>query len=282
MLKENFKDEIPNGDKRLYGLVDGNGNYVYRDLQIVRTNSNKQNGDKFGAAEVNQITSTINDIVDGTIPVSKATTATNLAGVGVTEIVQKSISGIGNKPPQSNDGLNISFGGNMNGYIEWISNISPNSAKNLPIPNFLGYKIQYSQSDSQAAVILYEVYPDNGNMWIQTYNNGWKTWKLVSGRVDLWTGSASSGNIPTTCPKAYFNSLDVFFTDGERVNCPLVSGNEDIWGSLITTAGIQFYLKSVHLQFTQDKTITIFSCKEKDLTTGNVSDKTIYKIVGRP
>lgn len=60
-FKTNYKDEIPANGKRLYGLVDKNGAYVNRDVQIVRTNANTQEGDTFGAAEVNKIGGFLND-----------------------------------------------------------------------------------------------------------------------------------------------------------------------------------------------------------------------------
>lgn len=54
-LRTDFKDEIPAGGSRKYGLVDNSGNYLYKDVKIVRTNENVQDGDEFGAAEVNTI-----------------------------------------------------------------------------------------------------------------------------------------------------------------------------------------------------------------------------------
>lgn len=54
-FKTNFKDEIPLNGERLYGGLDKNGAYVFRDVRMVRTNGNTQEGDTFGAAEVNEI-----------------------------------------------------------------------------------------------------------------------------------------------------------------------------------------------------------------------------------
>lgn len=64
MLKENFKDEIPQGGKRKYGIRDNLGNYIYRDVEIVRTNGNIQDGDRYGAAEVNEERSAINQLTN--------------------------------------------------------------------------------------------------------------------------------------------------------------------------------------------------------------------------
>lgn len=60
-FKTNFKDEIPLNGERLYGGLDKNGAYVFRDVRIVRTNGNTQEGDTFGAAEVNEIGKFLND-----------------------------------------------------------------------------------------------------------------------------------------------------------------------------------------------------------------------------
>lgn len=61
-LKTNYKDEIPAGGKRKYGIVDSAGNYIYRDVQIVRTNTNTQDGDKYGAADVNEERTLLNQL----------------------------------------------------------------------------------------------------------------------------------------------------------------------------------------------------------------------------
>lgn len=62
MLKENFKDEIPQDGKRKYGIVDETGNFILRDVEIVRTNSNIQEGDRYGANEVNEERKVINQL----------------------------------------------------------------------------------------------------------------------------------------------------------------------------------------------------------------------------
>lgn len=62
MLKNTFKDEIPKDGKRKYGIVDSAGNYIYRDVQIVRTNTNTQDGDKYGAADVNEERTLLNQL----------------------------------------------------------------------------------------------------------------------------------------------------------------------------------------------------------------------------
>lgn len=61
-LKQDFKDQIPQNGKRLYGLVDGSGSYIYRDLQIVRTNGNTQEGDVYGAQQVNEERKVLNQL----------------------------------------------------------------------------------------------------------------------------------------------------------------------------------------------------------------------------
>ena len=62
-LKDNFKDQIPEGGKRLYQVIDGStGAIIHNNVQIARSNGNTQEGDKYGANEVNEERKVINQL----------------------------------------------------------------------------------------------------------------------------------------------------------------------------------------------------------------------------
>lgn len=198
----------------------------------------------------------------------------------------KNTLGIQQYAPLSTDALQIDIAtGKLNGKIEAIRTSDASTIKNHFIKSgvTVALKRQYIISNGHAYVDIDMVYPYANSKWRNIYNGGWIGWKLLSGQIPLWSGNATEGrSISVAFPKAYFNSLDVYFTTGERINCPLTDGNEDIWGSLITSSGNEFYAKLVHLQFVNSTTIKVVSCKERIISTGAVSTKNIVKIVGRP
>lgn len=200
--------------------------------------------------------------------------------------VDKNVLGLQQYAPLSTDALQIDIAtGKLNGKIEAIRTSDASTIKNYFIKSgvTVALKRQYIISNDHAYVDIDMVYPYPNSKLRNVYNTGWSGWKLICGKIPLWSGSATEGqSITVAFPKAYFNSLDIYFTIGERMNCPLVDGNEDIWGSLITSSGNELYAKSVHLQFVNSTTIKIVSCKEKIISTGEVSTKNIVKIVGRP
>lgn len=198
----------------------------------------------------------------------------------------KNVLGLQQYAPLSTDALQIDIAtGKLNGKIEAIRTSDASTIKNYFIKSgvTVALKRQYIISNGHAYVDIDMVYPFPTSKWRNIYNGGWSGWKLLSGQVPLWSGSATEGrSIAVAFPKAYFNSLDVYFTTGERINCPLTDENEDIWSSLITSSGNEFYAKSLHLQFANSTTIKIVSCKERIISTGAVSTKNIVKIIGRP
>ena len=198
----------------------------------------------------------------------------------------KNVLGLQQYAPLSTDALQIDIAtGKLNGKIEAIRTSDASTIKNYFIKSgvTVALKRQYIISNGHAYVDIDMVYPFPTSKWRNIYNGGWSGWKLLSGQVPLWSGSVTEGrSIAVAFPKAYFNSLDVYFTTGERINCPLTDGNEDIWSPLITSSGNEFYAKSLHLQFANSTTIKIVSCKERIISTGAVSTKNIVKIIGRP
>lgn len=59
-FKTDYKDEIPEGGTALYNLVDQEGGVVQENIKIERSNENEQEGDLFGAAQLNQICEALN------------------------------------------------------------------------------------------------------------------------------------------------------------------------------------------------------------------------------
>lgn len=59
-FKTDYKDEIPEGGTPTYNLVDQDGKIVVENVKIERSNSNEQEGDLFGALQVNQIGEALN------------------------------------------------------------------------------------------------------------------------------------------------------------------------------------------------------------------------------
>lgn len=68
MLKTDFKDLIPVGGEKLYQITDSStGAIIGNSVRIRRANGNVQNGDKYGAAEVNEERELINQLSNSNI-----------------------------------------------------------------------------------------------------------------------------------------------------------------------------------------------------------------------
>lgn len=62
-LSTDFKDEVLETNKYpTYNIVDSSGNVLYTNVRLVRTDTPKQIGTKFGAKEVNTINGRVNTI----------------------------------------------------------------------------------------------------------------------------------------------------------------------------------------------------------------------------
>lgn len=69
-LKENYKNEILEaGQSRTYNMVGSNGEVLYSNVKLEKAYTPKQEGDNFGANDINQITKAINGIIDLIYPV---------------------------------------------------------------------------------------------------------------------------------------------------------------------------------------------------------------------
>lgn len=59
-FRTDFKDEIPSGGQALYDIVAEDGTTIQTNVKIIRSNANEQDGDVFGAKEVNDIHTVLN------------------------------------------------------------------------------------------------------------------------------------------------------------------------------------------------------------------------------
>ena len=60
-FKTDYKDEIPQNGTALYNLVDQEGGVVQENIKIERSNENEQEGDLFGALQLNEICEALNN-----------------------------------------------------------------------------------------------------------------------------------------------------------------------------------------------------------------------------
>lgn len=218
--------------------------------------------------------------------------ATTIGGVGISDIVQKSISGLLNFPVKNNNGLNIGLtNGVGNGKIELINNYNDvGDATNLPIPQMIAIKQQYIASSAMGMVRLYELWPVSGRVWQNEYNGGaspqWDGWKLVQGEYQLWSGSATEGQ--SVGQTGNYVDLDMFtklkvIANGTTMILPIGSDNV-AWGSAITVGGsAERYLCSVKL--TLNKSLNQFSvnvCSQIAYPNNSSTQMTLTRIIGLP
>lgn len=59
-FKTDYKDEIPKDGVALYNLVNSKETVIEKEVKIVRANTNEQEGDPFGAYQLNEIGKALN------------------------------------------------------------------------------------------------------------------------------------------------------------------------------------------------------------------------------
>lgn len=219
--------------------------------------------------------------------------ASTIGGVGISDIVQKSDSGLLKFPVKNNNGLNIGLtNGVGNGKIELVNNYSDvGDASNLPISQMIAIKLQYIASSTVGMVRLYELWPVRGRVWQNEYNGGassdkWNGWKLVQGEYQLWSGSTTEGN--SVGQSGNYVDLDMFtklkvVANNTTMILPIGSDNV-AWGSAITVGGSkERYLCSVKL--TLNKSLNQFSvnvCSQITYPNNSPTTMTLTKIIGLP
>lgn len=201
--------------------------------------------------------------------------------------VNKNSSGIMSGAIQSNDALGVSEKGSLNGKIEYVDSYNSTLA-NAPMNKMIALKVQYFKNGS-GVVVLYEIYPYAGNIWMNKYiNSSWRGWKLCAGSITLYTGSTTQGNSIGQNSEQGVINLDAFgsfdvVANGTKINCP-VDDNNICWGSAITVGGSsERYLCTVKL--TLNKSNNQFSCNvcsQLSYPSTNPTNMTLTKIIGRP
>ena len=219
--------------------------------------------------------------------------ASTVGEVGISDIVQKSDSGMLKFPTKNSNGLNIGLtNGVGNGKIELINNYSDASdATNLPISQMIAIKQTFIASSTMGMVRLYELWPVRGRVWQNEYNgssssNKWAGWKLVQGEYQLWSGSTTEGN--SVGQTGNYVDLDMFsklkvVANGTAMILPIHSDNI-AWGSAITVGGSkEIYLCSVKL--TLNKSLNQFSvnvCSQITYPNNSPKKMTLTRIIGLP
>ena len=219
--------------------------------------------------------------------------ASTVGEVGISDIVQKSLSGLLKFPTKNSNGLSIGLtNGVGNGKIELINNYSDASdATNLPISQMIAIKQQYVASSTMGMVRLYELWPVRGRVWQNEYNgsassNRWAGWKLVQGEYQIWSGSTTEGN--SIGQTGNYVDLDMFtklkvVANGTTMILPIGSDNI-AWGSAITVGGSnERYLCSVKL--TLNKSLNQFSvnvCSQVAYPNNSPTKMTLTRIIGLP
>ena len=74
-----------------------------------------------------------------------------------------------------------------NGAIQWVYAANATSLTNRPsawtsgaVVCYRQVMMYYSSSLTHAVVVLWEVYPVPGRLWVNTYNSTWRGWKSVT------------------------------------------------------------------------------------------------------
>ena len=218
--------------------------------------------------------------------------ASTIDGVNISDIVQKSKSGLLQVPDTVDNGLTIGLtGGVGNGKIELINNYSEvGKATNIPISQMIAVKQTFVASSAMGLVRLYELWPVRGRVWQNEYNGGssprWDGWKLVQGEYQLWSGSSTEGN--SIGQSGNYVDLDMFknlkvVANNTTMILPIGSDNV-AWGSAITVGGSkEIYLCSVKL--TLNKSLNQFSvnvCSQITYPNNSPTTMTLTKIIGLP
>lgn len=90
------------------------------------------------------------------------------------------VSSVGGKFPISTDALNINSDYSWNGRVEMLAS-SVDGTKNLPagVTHALKFQLQYNSQN--VVVLLLELYPTLGRIWINKYTttSSWGGWKAI-------------------------------------------------------------------------------------------------------
>lgn len=211
--------------------------------------------------------------------------ASAIDGVGISNLVQISKSGMLRYAIINNNGLNVMISdGSNNGRIEYINNYNEaGDATNLPISQMVAVKIPYVLTSSMAMVILYELWPVPGRVWQNEYNQSWKGWKLKSGEYTLWTGSAQETQ-GVTLAESYkkFGHIEIRSATGICFEVPTYT--QSTYDGRVYKGGDDqdFNLYGLQVEFTAEKNMYISKAKLRSLMNNTTSKFTISRVTGKP
>lgn len=215
--------------------------------------------------------------------------ASTIGGIGITDIVQKSISGMLTFPAKNNNGLNIGLtNGIGNGKIELINNYSnQGDASNLPVSQMIAIKQTFIASSTMGMVRLYELWPVRGRVWQNEYNKGtspsWMGWKLKSGEYTLWTGSAKETQ-GVTLAESYkkFGHIEIRSATGICFEVPTYT--QSTYDGRVYKGGddLDFNLYGLQVEFTAEKNMYIAKAGIRSLMNNTTSSFTVSRVIGKP
>lgn len=215
--------------------------------------------------------------------------ASTIDGVSISDIVQKSKSGMLQFPTTVDSGLTIGLtGGVGSGKLELINNYSDVSkATNIPISQMIAVKQTFVSSSTMGLVRLYELWPVRGRVWQNEYNSGsspqWNGWKLVQGEYTLWTGSAQQEQ-GVTLSESYkkFGHIEIRSATGVVFEVPTYS--QSTYDGRVYKGGddLDFNLYGLNVEFTADKNMYIAKAGIRSLMNSTTSKFTVARVTGKP
>ncbi|MDC6270656.1 hypothetical protein NMU03_00635 [Allocoprobacillus halotolerans] len=206
-----------------------------------------------------------------------------LGNINASEYLTKDTTGILKYPIVSNDGLQVDLTGARNGRLEYINTYNnPDGATNLPIAEMVVLKTPYVISSTIAYVVLYEIYPVRGRMWICAYNQSWTNWKLIAGEYTLWTGSAQEGD-DITLSRTYraFNKLELRTSNGMSFEIPTYTS--ETYDGRVYKGGYDedFNLYGINTVLTTETNLHLAKAKYKSLMDNTTKSFSITRVIGK-
>jgi len=198
------------------------------------------------------------------------------------DYITKEGSGLLVRPATAANTLTHTSDGTKNGLIEVADTYNGDTA-NCPYDPFMGLKIQYNVSNSISFVLLYEVSPNPGNVWLKVHNSNWRSWVCISGRKQLWTGSIGEGDqVELNAYPSYFRRLELYVDILETpITVPYNEYSESIYGGLSWKGDGDNFIQTAGQFIINEKQLTIAKLGKKNLSSGvYTSGVKLLRVVG--
>lgn len=249
LFKTNYKDQIAEGGKLLYQFIDDKtGGILNNNIRIKRANGNTQEGDKFGAAQLNEIGEFLNktsSIIEG---VELPTTITDFK-----QITTPCRYIIRNK--------DIGQPGEKYGILE---------VKNYKDTEFVMEYYDVAGMNKYTCKVENKVITDD--------------WYLMQGMTELWSGTANEGDTITMKRNiSLLNFLEIKFnavSPQERIVIPINGESYNYVGSIISfnTANNAHYIKSINVAVNENR-LYITYARERSITASGNGAPSKFSIV---